>query len=130
MLTKEDIEKHFKHMCNAGYDPLLCINNVYKLIDDIKFPIIESKIDFLDSIIGINMYTGIIERDKTVFELSDVIYIDPSNVTLHQPEVIKRKAAIIWLRPDGCKTLKNMFDKNRKFIDEVLYIDQSKLIIL
>lgn len=131
-LTDEDIKAHFKHQCEAGYDPLLCVNRLVKWIDLRTMPITGSfdtkTRQFCchhDRVIDEARYIELLHRaDISKAELDDIIFIPWKKVLYPDPTIINAKAAIFWLHPlQGMRTLTDLYKKyERKIKDELFLI--------
>lgn len=138
-LTDEDIKAHFKHQCEAGYDPLLCVNRLVTWIDLRTMPITGSfdakTRQFCchhDRVIDEARYIELIHRAgiKTKDKLDDIIYIPWKKVLHADPTIIDAKAAIFWLHPlQGMRTLTDLYQKYEKKIKGELHIEKSPIII-
>lgn len=131
-LTDEDIKAHFKHQCEAGYDPLLCVNRLVTWIDLRTMPITGSfdakTRQFCchhDRVIDEARYIELIHRAdiKTKDKLDDIIYIPWRKVLHADPTIINAKAAIFWLHPlQGMRTLTDLYKKYEKKIKDELFL--------
>ena len=64
--TDEEINNHFQHMCESGYDPLLCVRKTQQFIDfsgKEKFFTKES-IQFIDRIVTKERYLDLIKNGE------------------------------------------------------------------
>lgn len=130
-LTDDDIKAHFIHQCEAGFDPLLCVNKLVNWIDLRRptlpggpLPIGTRQICVHhDRVIDEARYIDLIHRaDISKVELDNIIYIPYEKVLEHDPTIINAKAAIFWLYPGGCRTLTDLFKKYEKKIKDELFL--------
>ena len=131
MLTEEEIRNHYKHKCNTGYDPLLCVHLTWyprvwvdlgrgvsidagKWVaqkEDIKH--YRHKYYHIDQIITEDRYVELITKTNTqsLEELTDIDKLDVQNVWLPMDEADEEQAAVFWLKPPtDCKTLTGLFN--------------------
>lgn len=130
-LTDEEIKAHFLHQCEAGFDPLLCVNKLVNWVD-LRRPVplggqfsIGTKQICVhhDRVIDEARYIDLIHRANiTKAELDNIIYIPYEKVLEHDPTIINAKAAIFWLYPSGCRTLTDLFKKYEKKIKDELFL--------
>lgn len=129
-LTEKQIRDHFKHMCESGYDPLLCFTQTFNFID-FRNPNAKltqrTRTDFVDRIITEDRYYGLIKDQSS--KLDDIIFIPFSSIfqTTTQAQ-ISGAAAIFWLYPSGCETLRDLFNKYERKIKGELYSNKNIVI--
>ncbi len=138
-LTKElkirKYHEHFKHMCESGYDPLLCVNRKLRIISyygnrggmdaqDAKMSIdIQDMTQFIDRVITEERYASLLEQAETPLNKLDDIISLPTNLiyaTGQLDSVVGGSAAIFWLYPSGCQTLGDLYKKYEKKIKNEL----------
>ena len=135
---KEEMKNHFKHMCEAGYDPLLCIDRTFNFITVESPRIVNGKIteivliengkmtlrhktEFIDRIITESRYIDLLETSHVKKDkLDDIIFLDINTFITQAPYVVGGTAAIFWLYPSGCKNLEQLFLKYQKKIQDEL----------
>lgn len=130
-LTEEKIRAHYKHMCEAGYDPLLCINRSFRFITNlaaaqrgarVEFGT-RDKTEFVDRVITEDRYVDLLKFGEVtdVAKLDDIIFIPLNSVVPPGNQAcVGGNAAIFWLRPSGCRTLGQLFTKYSKKIKDEL----------
>lgn len=124
-LTDEEIKAHFIHQCEAGFDPLLCVNKLINWVDFRKQNPIGTRQICVhhDRVIDEARYIDLIHRANiSKAELDNIIYIPYQKVLEHDPTIINAKAAIFWLYPSGCRTLTDLFKKYEKKIKDELFL--------
>jgi len=125
MLTEELIRAHYKHKCETGYDPLLCVHLEYwplkdfKKIDGQMIPVfdpedikrIRHQYYHIDQIITEDRYVELIQKtNSSLNDLTDVDKIQVQNVWVPSQNANKEEAGIFWLKPTSkCKTLTDMY---------------------
>lgn len=139
-LTNEDINdinykeqkfrEHFKHMCEAGYDPLVCVNRLHRFINpippglehgDVPEFTTKNKTQYMDRIITENRYVDLLKfGNKSIADLDDIIFIPSELVAVKFGSIIGITAAIFWLYPSGCRTLGDLYKKYEKKIKNEL----------
>lgn len=127
--------EHFKHMCESGYDPLLCLNRKTRIISysgnhggmdaqSAKMHIdTRDMTQFIDRIITEERYADLLEQAKTPSsKLDDIISIPLNLVCVAGPTTpyIGGSAAIFWLYPSGCRNLGDLYKKYEKKIKNEL----------
>lgn len=126
MLTEELIRTHYKHKCETGYDPLLCVHLEYwplkdfKKIDGQMIPVfdpedmkrIRHQYYHIDQIITEDRYVELIQKtNSSLNDLTDVDKIQVQNVWVPSQNANKEEAGIFWLKPTSkCKTLTDMYN--------------------
>lgn len=134
LATEEEIREHFQHMCNAGYDPLLCTNGLFRYLDLNKFDgsvnsfTEKTHLTFFDKVINEEIYNTMMKGVKSE-NLSDLILIPYENVVIKGPACLGGRAAVFWLYPSGCKTLQDLFNRNIHKIKDALHIDPKTFIV-
>lgn len=112
MLTDDEIRNHYRHKCNTGYDPLLCVHlTYYRDPNDIKHHI--HKYYHVDHIITEDRYLELIRKTNTssINELGDMDRMEVNNVWLPEQNAQVEEAAIFWLKPTSkCKTLTDLYN--------------------
>lgn len=130
-LTEQEIRDHFKHMCESGYDPLLCIERTFRIItsdgkhtfgdprDGIKYG--TRKVNqFIDRVITEDRYVELITNGIERDHLDDIVFIDPHSFLPILGSCISATSAIFWLYPNGCRTLSDLYKKYEKKIKDEL----------
>jgi hypothetical protein len=126
---KEKYRAHYKHMCEAGFDPLICTSrtfNTFNFIpvgDQLKPSTIKQKeiFNFVDLILNEERYVDLLDFSKTkVTDLDDVIFIPSNTVVRPMASMISSTAAVFWLYPSGCRTLGDLYKRYEKKIKDVL----------
>lgn len=133
--TDEEIKAHFKHQCEAGMDPILCLRRSWHVMNLMgkelpttieqfeklqKEAVDKHKIEFIDRIITEDRYVELI-RYGEVEKLDDIVILNP--YSFHQvlnPAEYDCASAIFWLYPSGCQTLGQLFRKYSAKIKIVL----------
>ena len=126
MLTEELIRAHYKHKCETGYDPLLCVHLEYWPLKDFKkidgqiIPVfdpedmkrIRHQYYHIDQIITEDRYVELIQKtNSSLNDLTDVDKIQVQNVWVPSQNANKEEAGIFWLKPTSrCKTLTDMYN--------------------
>ena len=123
-VTEEEAKAHYKHMCNAGYDPLLCVHKkeIVAVLDkrnmkNIYQPqFLEGKIvdkyDFRDIIINEPRYADLLTMGGVTYaQLDDFIMINQPDNILPLAGAIDQQIGVFWLRPSGCRTLGDLYKK-------------------
>ena len=126
MITEELIHAHYKHKCETGYDPLLCVHLEYwplkdfKKIDGQMIPVfdpedmkrIRHQYYHIDQIITEDRYVELIQKtNSSLNDLTDVDKIQVQNVWVPSRNANKEEAGIFWLKPTSrCKTLTDMYN--------------------
>lgn len=121
--------EHYKHMCEAGFDPLICINRKFRIISysgnrgghdaqDAVMNISERDMtQFIDRVITKERYADILDQAKTPITKLDEIITVPSGFFCNNIDsMIGAQAAIFWLYPTGCRTLGDLYKKYEKKI--------------
>lgn len=131
-LTEQEIRDHFKHMCESGYDPLLCIERTFRVFDTIKHPgqfkaapdglhLTTRKVNqFIDRVITADRYVELITNGIERDHLDDIIFIDPQSFLPIMGSCIGVTSAIFWLYPNGCRTLTDLYNRYEKKIKDEL----------
>lgn len=118
--------EHFDHMCESGYDPLICINRVHNFV---KFGpggkptdmTMRNQTQFMDRIITKERYIELLMNANTkVTDLDDIIFVPSELVAIKMGSVVGITAAVFWLYPSGCRTLGDLFKKYEKKIKNEL----------
>ena len=136
----EKYREHYKHMCEAGFDPLLCINRKIRTIsysgnhgghdahDAIMQMSERDMTQFIDRVITEERYVDLLEQSETQIDRLDDIITIPANLICQTrtPYIIGGSAAIFWLYPSGCRTLNDLYKKYEKKIKHEL----RKMIII
>lgn len=125
--------EHYKHMCEAGFDPLICINRKFRVITysgnrgghdahDAVANISERDMtQFIDRVITEERYADILQQAKTpIAKLDEIITIPSGFFCNHIDSMIGAQAAIFWLYPSGCRTLGDLYKKYEKKIKHEL----------
>lgn len=113
MLSEEEIRNHYRHKCNTGFDPLLCVHLTYYGIngkEDIKHH--RHIYNFVDRVITEDMYVKLITATGTTSleELTDVDKLNMSTIGLPSDNADEEEGGIFWLKPPStCKTLTGLF---------------------
>lgn len=132
MITEDIIRAHYKHKCETGYDPLLCVHLEFWPIrefrsiasgkdhggmgvipifdrDDIKH--YKHQYYHIDQVISEDRYVELIQKtESSLNDLTDVDKIEVQNIWLPSQSANKEEAGIFWLRPTGkCKTLGDLY---------------------
>lgn len=126
MLTEELIRSHYKHKCETGYDPLLCVHLEYwplkdfKKIDGQMIPVFDPEdmrhtrhqYYHIDQVITEDRYVELIQKtNSSLNDLTDVDKIQVQNVWVPSQNANKEEAGIFWLKPTSrCKTLTDMYN--------------------
>ena len=119
--TDEEINNHFQHMCESGYDPLLCVRKTQQFIDfsgKEKFFTKES-IQFIDRIVTKERYLDLIKNGE-VTKLDDIIDIRWDTVVNLAPYEVGAVVKLFWLYPTGCRNLNGLFEKYKAKIRIVM----------
>lgn len=124
VVTKEEAEAHYKHMCNAGYDPLLCVHKTvikavmdYRNMKNINQPVfLEGKLvdvfEHRDVIINEPRYVDLLQMGGVLnINLDDVMILPKPDNILPLAGAVDQKIGLFWLYPSGCKTLEDLFKK-------------------
>lgn len=111
-MTNEEINKHYEHKCNTGFDPLLCVHLTYYadgVNNDPKRN--RHRYFFIDKIITPERYLELIKTtNSTIDDLTDMDIIDVKNTWLPMEHANEEEAAIFWLKPTSkCKTLSDLY---------------------
>lgn len=122
---KTKFKEHFQHMCNAGYDPLVCVNRNIRYVNNPGRPnqniSLRDQTQYMDVIINEERYVDLLTLGKIKeTNLDDIIILPPDLVTIKMGAVIDVSAALFWLYPSGCKTLGDLFKKYEKKIKHQL----------
>lgn len=126
---KEKYRAHYKHMCEAGFDPLICTSRTFNTFNfipvdgQLKPSTIRPKeiFNFVDLILNEERYVDLLNFSKTkVTDLDDVIFIPPNTVVRPMASMISSTAAVFWLYPSGCRTLGDLYKRYEKKIKDVL----------
>lgn len=129
-LTEKEIRDHFKHMCESGYDPLLCYTQTFNFINLLNPNASlekRTRTDFVDRIITEDRYYNLIKDQSS--KLDDIIFIPFSSIFQSTTQAqISGAAAIFWLYPSGCRTLKDLFKKYEKKIKGELNSNKNIII--
>ncbi len=124
LVTEEEAKAHYKHMCNAGYDPLLCVHKKqlvakmdFRNMKNIREPkFLEGKIvdvyDHRDVIINEPRYADLLTMGGVTYaQLDDIIFMNQPDHILPLAGALDQDIAVFWLYPSGCKTLEDLFKK-------------------
>lgn len=129
-LTEKEIRDHFKHMCESGYDPLLCFTQTFNFINLLNPNASlekRTRTDFVDRIITEDRYYNLIKDQSS--KLDDIIFIPFSSIFQATTQAqISGATAIFWLYPSGCRTLKDLFKKYEKKIKGELNSNKNIII--
>lgn len=129
-LTEKEIRDHFKHMCESGYDPLLCYTQTFNFINLLKPNASlekRTRTDFVDRVITEDRYYNLIKDQSS--KLDDIIFIPFSSIFQSTTQAqISGAVAIFWLYPSGCRTLKDLFKKYEKKIKGELNSNKNIII--
>lgn len=126
---KEKYRAHYKHMCEAGFDPLICTSRTFNTFNfipvdgQLKPSAIKPKeiFNFVDLILNEERYVDLLNFSKTkVTDLDDVIFIPSNTVVRPMASMISSTAAVFWLYPSGCRTLGDLYKRYEKKIKDVL----------
>ena len=129
MLTEELIRAHYKHKCETGYDPLLCVHLVYYpfelvdlgfgapgvVYDRVKHPEdiknYKHRYYHVDQVITENRYVELIQKtNSSLNDLTDIDKIQVQNIWVPSQDADKEQAGIFWLKPTSkCKTLSDLY---------------------
>jgi hypothetical protein len=110
--TEEEIRNYYKHMCESGYDPLLCVRKTQQFIDfsgKNKF-FTKDSIKFIDRIITEDRFVDLIKFGE-VDKLDDIIEIRWDTVVALAPYETSACVKLFWLYPSGCRNLNGLFEK-------------------
>lgn len=110
--TEEEIRNYYKHMCESGYDPLLCVRKTQQFIDfsgKNKF-FTKDSIKFIDRIITEDRFVDLIKFGE-VDKLDDIIEIRWDTVVTLAPYETSACVKLFWLYPSGCRNLNGLFEK-------------------
>lgn len=119
--TEEEIRNYYKHMCESGYDPLLCVRKTARFIDFSnpgKFFEKES-IKFIDRIITEDRFVDLIKNGE-VDKLDDIIDVRADTVVNLAPYETSAVVKLFWLYPSGCRCLNDLFEKYKAKIRIVM----------
>lgn len=110
--TDEELKTYYKHMCEAGYDPLLCVKKTARYIDFTgkQTFIYKESLKFIDRIITEDRFVDLIKHGE-VSKLDDVIPIRADTVVVLAPYEIDASVKLFWFYPSGCRTLNDLFEK-------------------
>lgn len=127
MLTEELIREHYRHKCNTGYDPLLCVHLTYWPIREFKktpngmvVPVLDREdikhhrhqYYHVDQVISEDRYVELIQKtNSSLNDLTDVDKVEVQNVWLPSQNADEEHAGIFWLKPTAkCKTLSDLYE--------------------
>jgi len=110
--TDEELKAYYKHMSEAGYDPLLCVKKTERYIDfsGKQTFIYKESLKFIDRIITEDRFVDLIKHGE-VSKLDDVIPIRADTVVVLAPYEIAASVKLFWLYPSGCRTLNDLFER-------------------
>jgi len=110
--TDEELKAYYKHMSEAGYDPLLCVKKTERYIDfsGKQTFIYKESLKFIDRIITEDRFVDLIKHGE-VSKLDDVIPIRADTVVVLAPYEIDASVKLFWLYPSGCRSLNDLFEK-------------------
>lgn len=125
MLEEKIIRDHYKHNCQAGYDPLLCVHLEYwpirefKMIEGRRIPVFDQddykhyrhQFYHVDQVITEDRYVELIQKTKsTLNDLTDVDKVEVQNVWVPSQDANYEEAGVFWLKPNSkCRTLTDLF---------------------
>jgi hypothetical protein len=119
--TEEEIRNYYKHMSEAGYDPLLCVRKTARFVDFSKpgeFFERES-IKFIDRIITEDRFVDLIKNGE-VDKFDDIMTIKWDTVVNLAPFETSAQVKLFWLYPSGCRCLNDLFEKYKAKIRIVM----------
>lgn len=114
MLTEKEIRDHYKHKCNTGYDPLLCVHLTFWVNPQEPTPGKDHhKYYHIDQVVTEDRYVELIQKTQTesINDLTDCDKLDVHKVWLPMEHANEEQAAVFWLKPTSkCKTLTDLFN--------------------
>lgn len=125
-MTEEEIRNHYKHKCNTGYDPLLCVHLTYYpiVLDQVRGMVIPRKDPdnvklyrhryyHIDQVITEDRYVELIQKtNSTLDDLGDYDILKVENIWVPTDAADREDARIFWLKPTSkCKTLTDLFNQ-------------------
>ena len=110
--TDEELRAYYKHMCESGYDPLLCVKKTARYIDfsGKETFIYKESLKFIDRIVTEDRFVDLIKNGE-VSKLDDVIPIRADTVVNLAPYECEAVVKLFWFYPSGCRCLNDLFEK-------------------
>lgn len=123
--NEKRLRDHYKHMCNTGFDPLICVHLEYwpvvdyKKIGETVIPIFNQEdikhyrhiYYHIDQVITEDRYVEAMQKTGSTFtEDSEVDKLEVQNVWVPSQDANKEHAGIFWLKPNSkCRTLDDLY---------------------
>lgn len=110
LLSDAEIRMHYKHKCETGYDPLLCVHLTWIFPDGKE----KHKYYHVDQVISEDRYVELIKKTQTqkISDLTDIDWIDTNKVWVPMQNATTEKAGVFWLKPTAkCKTLTDLYNQ-------------------